>query len=70
MEIFKKYHIIQMKKKYYFFSSSFEIKEIKIGGEKGYEIKLLYLGKYLKEIENNKNIINKEIPESEFKKQL
>ena len=47
-----------------------EIKEIKIGKEKGYEIKLLYLGKYLKEIE--KNIINKEnkIPESEFKKQL
>jgi len=55
--------------------SSFEIKEIKeinIGKEKGYEIKLLYLGKYLKEIENNKNIINKEnkIPDSEFKKQL
>ena len=43
--------------------SSFEIKEIKeinIGEEKGYEIKLLYLGKYLEEIENNKNIINKE----------
>ena len=57
--------------------SSFEIKEIKeinIGKEKGYEIKilLLYLGKYLKEIEKNKNIINEEnkIPESEFKKQL
>ena len=55
--------------------SSFEIKEIKeinIGKEKGYEIKLLYLGKYLKEIENNKNIIDKEnkIPDSEFKKQL
>ena len=53
--------------------SSFEIKdikEIKIGKEKRYEIKLLYLGKYLKEIENN--IINEEnkIPESEFKKQL
>jgi len=55
--------------------SSFEIKEIKeinIGEEKGYEIKLLYLGKYLEEIENNKNIINKEkeIPDSEFKTQL
>jgi len=55
--------------------SSFEIKKIKeinIGKEKGYEIKLLYLGKYLKEIEKNKNIINKEnkIPDSEFKKQL
>ena len=54
--------------------SSFEIKEvnqINIGGEKGYEIKLLYLDKYLKEIENN-NIINKEnkIPDSEFKKYL
>jgi len=47
-----------------------EIKEIKIGEEKGYEIKLLYLGKYLKEIE--KNIIKEEnkTPESEFKKQL
>jgi len=55
--------------------SSFEIKEIKetnIGEEKEYEIRLLYLGKYLKEIENNKNIINIEnkIPDSEFKKQL
>jgi len=55
--------------------SSFEIKKIEeknIGKEKRYEITLLYLGKYLKEIENNKNIINKEnkIPESEFKKLL
>ena len=55
--------------------SSFEIKEIKeiyIGEEKGYKIKLLYLGKYLEEIEDDNNIINKEnkIPESEFKKQL
>ena len=55
--------------------SSFEIKEIKetkIGEEKRYEIKLLYLGKYLKEIENNENIINNEnkIPVSEFKNQL
>jgi len=55
--------------------SSFEIKEIReinIKNEKAYEIKLLYLGKYLKEIENNKNIINEEnkIPDSEFKKQL
>jgi len=55
--------------------SSFEIKEIKeinIGKEKGYEIKLLYLGKYLKEIEKNNNIINKEnkIPDNEFKRQL
>ena len=55
--------------------SSFEIKEIKdinIGKEKGYIIKLLYLGKYLKDIKSNKNIIIKEtkIPDSEFKKQL
>ena len=55
--------------------SSFEIKDIKdinIGNEKGYEIKLLYLGKYLKEIKNNKNLIINEnkIPDSEFKHQL
>ena len=55
--------------------SSFEIKdikEIKIEGEKIYEINLLYLGKYLKDIENDKNIIINEnkIPNTEFKKQL
>ena len=55
--------------------SSFEVKgvkEINIGKEKGYEIKLLYLGKYLKEIENDENVIKKgkEIPECEFKRQL
>ena len=55
--------------------SSFEIKEINetnIEGDAGYEIKLLYLGKYLEKIEKDKNIINKEdkIPEKEFKKQL
>ena len=55
--------------------SSFEIKDIKeieLKGEKGYEIKLLYLGKYLKDIENDQNIIMDEnhIPESKFKKQL
>ena len=53
--------------------SSFEVKEIKeIIKEKEYEIKLLYLGKYLKDIENDKNIsINGvNIPDSEFKKQL
>ena len=55
--------------------SSFEVKKIKeinIDKEKGYEIHLLYLGKYLKEIENDKNITINEIklPDSEFKKQL
>ena len=55
--------------------SSFEIKdinEINIENEKGYEIKLLYLRKYLKEIKKNKNLTINEnkIPDSEFKKQL
>ena len=55
--------------------SSFEIKDIKeakIEGEKGYEINLLYLDKYLKDIENDKNIIINEnkIPDTEFKKQI
>ena len=59
--------------------SSFEIKKIEekyIKGEKRYEIILLYLGKYLKEIENDKNItenknnlINSEI-ESVFNKEI
>ena len=37
--------------------SSFEIKDIKettLGNDKRYEIKLLYLGKYLKDFENDK----------------
>ena len=55
--------------------SSFAIKDIKeknLGKFKRYEIRLLYLGKYLKDIEDDKNIIINEdkIPESEFKKQL
>ena len=55
--------------------SSFEIKdikEIKIGKEQRYEIKLLSLGKYLNEVENDKNIMLNEIkiPDTEFKKQL
>ena len=55
--------------------SSFEIKNIKeniINGEKSYVINLLYLGKYLKETEKNKLIIEKEniIPNSEFKNQI
>ena len=55
--------------------SSFEVKEIKdikIGYETEYEIKLLYLGKYLKDFENDKNLVKKEIkiPDSEFTKSL
>ena len=49
-----------------------EIKEIKLNQEKIYEIDLLYLGKYLKDIENDYNLINNKIKllDSEFKKQL
>ena len=67
--------------------SSFEIKDIqekeieieieieeekRIEKIKGYEINLLYLGKYLKKIENDKNTIQSEneLPYTEFKKQL
>ena len=65
--------------------SSFEIKSLqeieivlpienseKTKKEKIYEIKLLYLGKYLKDIENDQNIINNEkaIPDSEFKNEI
>ena len=55
--------------------SSFEIKSLEekyIGKEKIYEIKLLYLGKYLKDIENDNKLINNEIliPDSKFKKHL
>ena len=52
--------------------SSFEIEYIKdiiLNNEKIYEIKLIYLGKYLKKLQNDKNLINKEIkiPNCEFK---
>ena len=49
-----------------------DIKEMKIYNEKIYEIRLLYLGYYIKDIENNNNInfIDNKIPDSEFKKQL
>ena len=55
--------------------SSFEIKninEIYLKNEKIYEINLLYLGKYLKYIENDNNLINNNIliPNTEFKKQI
>ena len=55
--------------------SSFEVKEIKkcsFNNEDLYEIKLLYLGKYLKELIDNNLFIQKNanIPNSEFKKQI
>ena len=55
--------------------STFEIKSIKeiyIGNEKGYEIKLLYLDKYLDDIEQDKNVIKNvnKLPDSKFKEQL
>jgi len=55
--------------------SSFEIKEINeitFKNEKIQEIRLLYLGKYLKKLENDKELIIKStnLPESEFKNQL
>ena len=55
--------------------SSFEIQGIKpiyINREKIYEIQLLYLGKYLKDIDNDKNIIinENEITDTKFKKEL
>ena len=56
--------------------SSFEIKSIqKIlirDDEEGYQINLLYLGKYLKEFKEDKNFISKQniIPDSKFKQHL
>ena len=55
--------------------TSFEIKEIKeinLGNEKIYEMKLSYLDKYIKEICNNKNIIINDniIPDNVFKNLL
>ena len=53
--------------------SPFEIKGIQeIEDENRYEVRLLYLGKYLKEIEKDVNIIDIEndILDSEFKKQI
>ena len=55
--------------------SAFEVKNViekNFGEEKIYEIRLLYLGKYLEDIKNDKNLILKEnkIPDSEYKTQL
>ena len=69
--------IFNLEKEVLFFPfSSFEIKDIKeIKGDEDeniYEIRLIYLGKYLKEIEKDVNIIEmeNELPDSEFKKQI
>ena len=55
--------------------SSFEIKSVQetnSGNEIIYEIKILYLGKYLKDIENDNELISNEnkVAEIEFKEQL
>ena len=55
--------------------SSFEIKEkkeIEIESEKGYEIKLLYLGKYLKDIKEDDKLFKKEnkLRDSKFGRRL
>ena len=49
-----------------------DVKEIKVKEKNGYLIELSYLGKYLKEIENDKNLYldEKVLPDTEFKKQL
>ena len=65
----------QEKEVLFFPFSSFEVKEIKkcsFNNEDLYEIKLLYLGKYLKELIDDKLFIqiNANIPNSEFKKQI
>ena len=67
------YHF-EEKEVLFFPFSTFEIKgkpEKKIyKNEAYYEIKLLYLGKYLKEIKENLNESNKTIPESTFKETI
>ena len=55
--------------------SGFEIKEIKEKLKNNkiiFEIKLLYLGKYLNELRNNKNLVEiaNEIPDNKFKKEI
>ena len=70
----EKISVFDTEKEVLFFPfSPFEIKEMKeYEGEDLYEITLLYLGKYLKQIEKDVNIveIENEIPDSEFKKQI
>ena len=62
---------VKEKEVLFFPFSSFEIKEINEVNNR-YEIKLLYLGKYLKEFEKKENLteIQKNLPDSEFKKQI
>ena len=65
----------QEKEVLFFPFSSFEIKDIKekdFNGENIYEIKLLYLYKYLKDIKNDQNLVKDEnkISDSDFKNKL
>ena len=72
----EKISVLEKEKEVLFFPfSSFEIKNIKdslFEGEKIYEIRLLYLGQYLKKIESSQDLINKttNLPESKFKQQI
>ena len=63
----------QEKEVLFFPFSSFEIKDINQiydNNEVIYEIKLLYLGKYIKELKKDKNIKKNIIPDSEIKKEI
>ena len=63
----------QEKEVLFFPFSFFEIKDINQiydNNEVIYEIKLLYLGKYIKELKKDKNIKKNIIPDSEIKKEI
>ena len=63
----------QEKEVLFFPFSSFEVKDINQiydNNEEIYEIKLLYLGKYIKELKKDINIKNNIIPDSEFKEEI
>jgi len=73
----EKLSIFNSEKEVLFFPfSPFEIKEINViksdEDDKTFEVRLFYLGKYLKEIEKDVNIveIENQLPDSEFKKQI
>ena len=70
----EKLSIMNDEKEVLFFPfSSFEIKSVEYDKSKSlYKIRLLYLGKYLKEIETDPNIIEvpRSLPQTEFSKQI